>query len=119
VIRVGIAYGSETERAAEILLRLAKNHPLVLDDPAPGVSLESFGDSALNFVLRCFLPNLDSRGTVIHELHMAIDREFRNAGIEIAYPQQDVHVRSFDVMLPNIQPAASANSPWPPTQKVA
>ena len=106
VIRVGIAYGSDTQRAAEILLRLAKNHPNVLDDPPPGVSLESFGDSALNFVLRCFLPNLDGRGTVIHELHMAIDREFREAGIEIAFPQQDVHVRSIDLPLPIFQSAA-------------
>jgi potassium efflux system protein len=105
VIRVGIAYGSDTQRAAEILLRLAKNHPNVLDDPAPGVSLESFGDSALNFVLRCFLPNLDGRGTVIHELHMAIDREFRAAGIEMPFPQQDVHVRSIDLPLPIFQPS--------------
>ena len=69
----------------------------MLDDPPPRVSLESFGDSALNFVLRCFLPNLDNRGTVIHELHMAIDREFREAGIEMPFPQHDVHVRSIDV----------------------
>jgi potassium-dependent mechanosensitive channel len=103
VVRVGIAYGSDTERAAAILLKLAKEHPNVLDDPAPGVALESFGDSALNFVLRCFLPNMDNRGNVIHELHMAIDREFRLSGIEIAYPQQDVHVRSIDLALPVLQ----------------
>ena len=65
-------------------------------------------------MLKCFLPNLDNRGTVIHELHMAIDREFRKAGIEIAFPQQDVHVRSIDVPLPipQIGPARG-NLPWP------
>ena len=116
VINVGIAYGSDTQRAAEILCRLAQNHPNVLDDPPPRVSLESFGDSSLNFVLRCFLPNLDNRGTVIHELHMAIDREFREAGIEIAFPQQDVHVRSIDLPLPMFQPApepAGSRLRWP------
>jgi potassium-dependent mechanosensitive channel len=112
---VGVAYGSDTQRAAEILLKLAKNHPHVLDDPPPGIALESFGDSALNFVLRCFLPNMDNRGAVIHDLHMGIDREFRAAGIVIAYPQHDVHVRSIDLPLPLVQPAmAGGNVVWPP-----
>jgi potassium efflux system protein len=114
VINVGIAYGSDTRRAAEILLNLAQRHPNVLDDPPPRVSLESFGDSALNFVLKCFLPNMENRGTVIHELHMGIDTEFRKAGIEMPYPQQDVHVRSFDVQLPALSPAAAGSVTWPP-----
>jgi potassium-dependent mechanosensitive channel len=118
VIRVGVAYGSDTQRAADILLKLAKEHPHVLADPPPGVSLESFGDSALNFVLRCFLPNLENRGTVIHELHMAIDREFREAGIEIAFPQQDVHVRSIDLPAPLLQSVvAGGGTPWPPVTR--
>jgi potassium-dependent mechanosensitive channel len=115
VIKVGVAYGSDTHRATDILLDLAKKHPHVLDDPPPGVALESFGDSALNFVLRCFLPNMDNRGTVIHELHMAIDHEFRAAGIEIALPQQDVHVRSIELPPSMAQPAtAGAGAVWPP-----
>jgi potassium efflux system protein len=119
VVNVGIAYGSDTERAAEILMKVAQDHPNVLDDPPPRVTLESFGDSALNFVLKCFLPNLENRGTVIHEMHMAIDRAFREAGIEIAFPQQDVHVRSIDARLPLAQAlAVGANTPWSP-EKVA
>jgi potassium-dependent mechanosensitive channel len=120
VIKVAVAYGSDTERVAQILLKLAQDHPSVLDDPAPGVALESFGESALNFVLRCFLPNMDSRGAVINELHMAIDRAFRAAGIEMPYPQYDVHVRTFDVP-PDGLPAASAaaNLSWPPPAKPA
>jgi len=119
VVNVGIAYGSDTERAAEILMKVAQDHPNVLDDPPPRVTLESFGDSALNFVLKCFLPNLENRGTVIHELHMAIDRAFREAGIEIAFPQQDVHVRSIDSRLPLAQALAmGANTPWSP-EKIA
>ncbi len=116
VIRVGVAYGSDTQQAAEILLRVANEHAIVANDPPPAVSLESFGDSALNFVLRCFLPNMDNRGTVIHELHMAIDREFRGAGIEIAYPQQDVHVRSIQLPLP-VAADDRASVPWPPVAR--
>jgi potassium-dependent mechanosensitive channel len=114
VIPVSVAYGSDTERVAAILLKLAKDHPNVLDEPAPGVSLESFGDSSLNFVLRCFLPNLDNRGTVIHELHMGIDRAFQAAGIEMPYPQHDVHVRTFDVPPAALQSAVTPSVARPP-----
>ena len=95
VVNVGIAYGSDTTLAADLITKVAAEHPLVLDEPAPRVTFEEFGASSLNYVLRCFLPDMQNRLEVIHELHMAIDREFRAAGIEIAFPQQDVHVRSF------------------------
>jgi potassium efflux system protein len=45
-------------------------------------------------VLRCFLPNLDNRLKVTTQLHVMIDRRFKEAGVEIAFPQRDVHVRS-------------------------
>jgi potassium-dependent mechanosensitive channel len=113
-INVGVAYGSDTKLAERLLLQVAKNHPLVLADPPPGVSLESFGDSSLKFVLRCFLPNLENRGTVIHELHMAVDREFRAAGIEMPFPQHDVHVRSIDVPTAALPPGFTVpDMSWP------
>jgi potassium-dependent mechanosensitive channel len=93
-ITIGIAYGSDTERAAEILLEAARNHPDVLKEPPPKVTFEAFGESSLKFVLRGFLPNLDSRQHAVHELNMEIDRKFRENGIEIAFPQHDIHVRS-------------------------
>jgi potassium-dependent mechanosensitive channel len=113
-INVDVAYGSDTKQVEQLLLGVARNHPLVLDDPAPGVSLESFGSSSLKFVLRCFLPNLDNRGTVIHELHMGVDREFRAAGIEMPFPQQDVHVRSIDIPAAALPPGIPLpNTQWP------
>jgi potassium-dependent mechanosensitive channel len=116
VVNVAVAYGSDTQQAAAILTRLAQQHPVVLDDPPPRVSLESFGESSLNFVLRCFLPNLDNRGTVIHDLHMAIDREFREAGIEMPFPTHEVHVRSIDLPQAVLQPAVAGLAPsWQPT----
>jgi potassium efflux system protein len=119
VVRVGVAYGSDTERAAAILLDVAKRHPHILAEPMPGVALESFGDSALNFVLRCFLPNLENRGAVIHELHMAIDREFRQAGIEIAFPQQDVHVRSIDLPSGVLSRGMGGETAWDSSHRAA
>jgi potassium efflux system protein len=92
IINVGIAYGSDTELARELLLKAAQEHPNVLDDPPPVATFEGFGDNALNFTLRCFLPNLDNRLATITDLHLAIDKAFREAKITIAFPQQDVHL---------------------------
>lgn len=100
VINVGVAYGSDTRLAHEILLRLAREHPHVLDDPPPVAGLEEFGASSLNFVLRCYLSALEHRLTVIHDLHVGIDRALREAGIEIAFPQQDIHIRSVETLMP-------------------
>jgi len=104
VINVGVAYGSDTQRARELLLKVANDHPLILDDPGPLATFEGFGDSTLNLVLRCFLPDLANRLATIHELHTAIDKAFREAGIEIAFPQRDLHLRSVDPSVP-ISPA--------------
>lgn len=94
IITAGIAYGSDTELARELLLKAAQEHPIVLEDPAPIATFEGFGDNALNFLLRCYLPNLDNRLVTITELHTAIDQAFRKAGITIAFPQRDVHLDS-------------------------
>ena len=93
VINVGIAYGSDTERARELLEKITQSHPEVMDDPAPLITFEGFGESSLNIVVRCYLPTMDKRLQTIHELHTAIDQAFREAGIEIAFPQRDIHLR--------------------------
>jgi len=95
VVNVGVAYGSDTDRVRQLLLGIASDNPHVLHDPLPRVTFESFGDSTLDFVLRCYLPNLDNRLDVINALHCSINDDFNAAGIEIAFPQQDVHIRSF------------------------
>jgi potassium efflux system protein len=94
VVQVGVAYGSNVAKVRRLMLRIANDHPVVLKDPAPVVTFESFGDSALNFVLRCYLPSLENRLATIHDLHAAIHDRFAREGIEIAFPQLDLHVRS-------------------------
>ena len=94
VINVGVAYGSDTLLARSLLLQVARKHPAILDDPAPIATFEGFGDSTLDLILRCYLPSLDDRLRTVTELHEAIDREFKAAGIEIAFPQRDLHVRA-------------------------
>ena len=93
MINVGAAYGSDTELARRLLLKVAEEHPVVLDDPPPVATFEGFGDSTLDLVLRAYLPTLQNRLQTTTELHTAINREFEVAGIEIAFPQQDIHLR--------------------------
>ena len=58
VITVGVAYGSDTQKARELLLKVAGEHPIVMEDPAPLATFEGFGDNALNLVLRCLFTQL-------------------------------------------------------------
>lgn len=92
-IPVGIAYGSDTVRARNIMLEIADKHPEILKDPEPMVVFERFGDSSLNFSMRFHLPSLDKRLLTIHDVHTQIDERFKEAGIEIPFPQRDIHVR--------------------------
>jgi potassium efflux system protein len=99
VVNVGVAYGSDTDKAREILLSCAREHPLILEDPTPIATFEGFGDNSLNLVLRAYLPSLDNRLEVIHQLHTAIDKAFRQERIDIAFPQRDLHIRSLPAEL--------------------
>ncbi len=96
VIPVGIAYGSDTALARRLLLEVATNNPLVLADPAPTALFRAFGASSLDFELRVFIVNRDLWPEVIDKLHSQIDQAFREAEIEIAFPQLDLHVVSAD-----------------------
>ena len=93
-IRVGVAYETDTRVACRLLEEICAQHEHILVDPKPIITFEGFGDSTLNIVIRCFLGRLDLRLPTIHELHTTINERFRNAGIEIAFPQQDLHIRS-------------------------
>lgn len=99
VFCVGVAYGSDTELVQEKLLEIAAKHPLVVKHPEPVVVFSEFADSTLNFELRVHIPNRDVLPKVQHEVNMSIDRVFREANIEIAFPQQDLHIRSSELRI--------------------
>jgi potassium efflux system protein len=92
-IPVGIAYGSDTQKAKKRMLEVAEENTKVLDDPPPSVLFMAFGANSLDFELRAFT-KIDTLLSVRDELNMAIDKAFREAEIEIAFPQQDIHIRS-------------------------
>ncbi|HID49828.1 MAG TPA: mechanosensitive ion channel family protein [Chromatiales bacterium] len=95
-IPVGVAYGSDTEQVKNILVDIANEHPEVITNgssPEPKVIFRGFGDSSLDFELRCHVRNVDRRLSVVSDINFAIDKAFRENGIEIPFPQRDVHVR--------------------------
>lgn len=95
-IKVGVAYGSDTQRVCDILAACANADPRVVADPAPQILFMAFGESSLDFELRAYVHQPDDRLLAMHGLHMAIDLAFRQAGIEIPFPQRDLHLRSVD-----------------------
>ncbi len=92
VVVVGVAYGSDVDRALELMREAAEEHEHVLDDPKPILSFEGFGDNALTLILRAYLGSIEYRIATITDLHRAINRKFNEAGIDIAFPQRDVHL---------------------------
>jgi potassium efflux system protein len=76
------------------MLQIVNSHPNVLEDPVPSVTFEQFGDSTLNFIIRCYLPQLDGKLATLNDLHSEIHTQLQAAGIEIAFPQRDLHLRT-------------------------
>jgi potassium efflux system protein len=95
-IPVGVAYGSDVPLVMETILACAADNQTVLKNPAPKVLFVNFGDSSLDFELRVWVADFDTRLQVVSELHQEIDRRFRELNIEIPFPQTDLHVRSID-----------------------
>lgn len=94
IVKVGIAYGSDIRLAKQLLLDVAAKNHKVLSDPKPKALFQAFGESSLDFELRTFVKDIDDYILARDTLHMEIDDAFREAGIEIAFPQRDLHIRS-------------------------
>ena len=108
-IKIGVAYGSDVKRVHDILLEIGKSHPLVLKNPEPFVYFADFGASSLDFELRLYLSDILSGLTVQNEMRFAIVEALEREGIEIPFPQRDIHIRSGP---PELVPGA-AKEPQP------
>lgn len=90
-INVGVAYGSDAEQVETLLLQIAADDPKVIADPKPTAVFMNFGDSTLDFQLRVFVQGIQDMVMVAHALRGEIARVFHANGIEIAFPQRDIH----------------------------
>jgi small-conductance mechanosensitive channel len=92
-IRVGVAYGTDPERVIGIIEEVAVTHKRVDKKPKPKGYFIGFGDSSLDFRLLAWA-NIDVRLEVESELNIAINSRLKEEGIEIPFPQRDLHIRS-------------------------
>ena len=86
------SYDAPVQKVIEVLTRVAESHPLGLKDPAPMVRLANHGASALEYTVRVWCRNEDY-WTVHFDLLEQVQKAFEEEGIEIPYPQMDVHTR--------------------------
>ena len=100
ILPVGIAYGSDTDKARDIMLDVLKANPKVLNTPAPNVLFTGFGDSSLDFQMRVFLNNFEDRWPVTHIIHTEINKALEAEGISIPFPQTDVNIIAQDMPKP-------------------
>jgi small-conductance mechanosensitive channel len=94
-VPVGVAYGSDLEQARDLMLQAAEDTKRVLKDPKPACLLTGFGDNAVNLELRVWISDPQHGiGGVKSDLHWGIWQRFRQHGIELPFPQRDVHLKS-------------------------
>jgi potassium efflux system protein len=106
-LKVGVAYGTDVAKVREILNKIIDRHPDILKEPQPIITFQEFGDSSLNFVIRCCTTSISRRWHLIDEVNSAINEAFEREGIEIPFPQRVVHM----VEESPDSPAPEADSP--------
>ncbi len=115
-LKIGVAYGSDTELVRRVLLDCARGHPGIKPWPQPYVVFMDFGDSALLFELRFFIRDMNNYLAVSSDMRFEIDAAFREAGINIPFPQRDVHV--YQQGAPAVAQAPAEEPAAPATGKV-
>ena len=93
-IPFGVAYGSSPEQVIELILEVARGHTEIISNPEPAVIFNGFGDSSLDFEVRAWTEG--DYVAVASDLRIGINRALADAGIEIPFPQRDLHLRSVD-----------------------
>jgi len=107
-IPVGVAYGSDVAKVRDALLAVAQENPHTLKEPAPGVFLEKFGDNSIDFKLVVWSSEMSARPSRYRsDLNFAIVEKFREAKIEMPFPQRDLHIRSGTLKVENVTEQAT------------
>jgi MscS family membrane protein len=96
-VPVGVAYGSNLEKVEEILLAVTNANENIEKHPEPRVRLRTFADSSVNFQLLCWVKDPRDKGLQTHNLLKAAYRAFDEQGINIPFPQRDIHIKTTQV----------------------
>jgi potassium efflux system protein len=93
-VQVAVAYGTDTAKISELLMSVALGEPQVLRQPPPEVRFEEFGESGMQFAVYAWIGSPAEDRRIASHMRFAIDAAFRNAGIEIPYPQREIRVKN-------------------------
>jgi small-conductance mechanosensitive channel len=108
-IPVSVAYGSDIVKVRDTLLAVAGENQHTLKEPAPSVFLENFGENAIDFKLVVWSSEMSARPSRYRSnINFAIAEKFREAGIEMPFPQRDLHIRSGVLKVENVTETETA-----------
>jgi small-conductance mechanosensitive channel len=93
-VNLGVAYGNDPKRVLELLMEVTQSTPGIATEPAPSVLFSGFGPSSLDFAIRSWTNNFGDWVKIRSDLHVRVYEALRHAGIEIPFPQQDLHLRT-------------------------
>ncbi|MCL7991775.1 MAG: mechanosensitive ion channel, partial [marine benthic group bacterium] len=93
-VEVGVKYGTDPQRVIDLLLEVAAEHPRVLKYPTPTALFMGFGDSSLNFRLNIWSATFEDFFALRSEVNVLVNERLKAEGIEIPFPQRDLHLRS-------------------------
>lgn len=94
IIPIGVSYSDNPREVLDILKRVMKENKRVVPFPEPVAFFNGFGDSSLDFEMRIFIRNITDRIPVQTELRLAVFEAFEEAGIQIPFPQRDLHLKT-------------------------
>jgi small-conductance mechanosensitive channel len=114
IIRIGVKYGTDPDEVLALLRGVARDTKDVLEKPEPSALFRAHGESSLDFELRVWTDKFDEGLRIESELTRGVNRALVEAGIEIPFPQRDLHLRSSDVALggvdePRDEPSGAAD----------
>lgn len=108
-IPVSVAFDSDIAKVQDTLLAVASENPHTLKEPAPSVFIENFGENAIEFKLVIWSSEMSARPSRYRsDINFAIAEKFREAGIEIPFPQRDLHIRSGVLKVENVTETETA-----------
>lgn len=94
-IPIGVSYGSDVNLVRDLLLKAVEGHPRILKDPAPKALIMGFGDSSIDFEIRCWIFDpQEGEANLRSDIYYRMWDLFKENGVEIPFPQRDIHIKS-------------------------
>jgi potassium efflux system protein len=94
-LKVGVSYEAEVREVTRLLTEVCRANPRVVAEPPPQITFNAYGDSSLEFNIWVFVKTPADRVPATHELNSAIFETFREHGIDIPFPQRDLHIKEW------------------------